>query len=265
MGLSSRKNAVCLALVMQGVLASLCHGEPILQLYIEGATYDTSSETWVLETNLNSPIRLWTIGNINGGGGKGTIENVKLSVVYDNTIDPTFTFTPSTTGGFGGFSDTSDPSTPVFSQEVDMDIDDRLPLLGDGKKNLSSHGVYGDGREWQEFLLGNFDNPESESFNFDGLSTPSVITDLDADEFQINVYEITVGDMNATDMPVFHFDLYNGVESGKHFKFAPFSHDAGTDPNEEMIPTPSAAAMGLIALLLMGASRPRREANSKVA
>src|SRR5688500_15939669 len=58
---------------------------PVLQLYVEGATYD-GTETWT-ETGPN-PCRLWVIGNVAGPGGKGVLNNVRLSAVYDTTSNP---------------------------------------------------------------------------------------------------------------------------------------------------------------------------------
>ena len=122
---------------------------PELQLYIEGATYDTGSETWVL-TSTSNPIRLWAIGNLTGDGGKGPIYGVKLSLAYDSADSPTFTFTPSTTGGYGGFGDPSTPSAPSYVQTSTLGDS---PLLGDGS-SLPTHGIYGAGVTWQEFALG---------------------------------------------------------------------------------------------------------------
>ena len=53
-------------------LATAVHAEPILQLYVEGATYEDDHESWVFDATATNPIRLWVIGNLDGGGGKGT-------------------------------------------------------------------------------------------------------------------------------------------------------------------------------------------------
>ena len=52
---------------------------PVLQLYVEGATYNYEHESWVVSSGTSSA-RLWIIGKVAGPGGKGTIENVRLSV-----------------------------------------------------------------------------------------------------------------------------------------------------------------------------------------
>jgi len=109
---------LCLAL---GVATAMA--EPVLQLYIEGATYDTSTETWV--TN-SSSFRLWVIGNITGGGGAGEITDVHLAVAFmtsENTGGAGVTLTPTTAGGAamsygsapnGPYTDTSTPGAPTF-------------------------------------------------------------------------------------------------------------------------------------------------------
>jgi hypothetical protein len=190
---------------------------PVLQLYIEGATYDAGTETWV-STSTN-PVRLWTIGNVGnaGGGGPADILAVKLSIAYADTLNPTFTITGSSTGDLGGFTDTSTPADPTYLQTV---TDGSSPLLIGGK-SLQTHGIYGSSTNWQEFLLGDFDTEDSPIADFNGDDPIPAPGAVDA---QINVYEITVSGVGVDD--VFHFDLYNHVEGSNHAKlFAPFSHD----------------------------------------
>src|SRR3546814_374735 len=162
-----------------------CLFRSILQLFVEGATYDTDHESWVFAPQFGDPIRLWVIGNVAGGGGKGTIEDVKLSFAYEDAGSPvTIVLTPSTTGGFNGVVDPSTPSTPVHRQTVD---DGSLPLLFDGE-SIPAHGVYGAGVEWQEFGLGDFaltDSPVGDFIN-------TFPTDFFIGAGQINVYELSV-------------------------------------------------------------------------
>src|SRR5690606_3609302 len=86
---------------------------PILQLYVEGATYDSESESWVYTARGSSggdPFRLWAIGNVSGPGGKGTIYDVRLAAAYDESYDHIeISLSPVTTGGYGGFTDPSIP------------------------------------------------------------------------------------------------------------------------------------------------------------
>jgi PEP-CTERM motif-containing protein len=190
---------------------------PLLQLYIEGATYDTGSETWVF-TSPSDTITLWTIGNISGSGGKGTISDVKLSIAYGPVPGVSFGLTPTNTGGYMGFTDPSTPGAPTYIQTV---TDGSPPILGDGS-NLPTHGIYGSGTYWQEFSLGDFNTADSKGGDFiTSLPTPSTGAD-----YQINAYDITIDGLSAG--AFVHFDLYDHVGAGNHSKyiFAPFSHDA---------------------------------------
>jgi len=187
---------------------------PLLQLYIEGATYDANTESWV--STSSTPIRLWTIGNVDGPGGKGPILEAQLAIAYASGLDPIFTLTPSTTNGYLSFTDPSTPSTPTPGPTGDGTI----PELNDGS-DLPSHGIYGPGIEWQQFALGDFNLEDSQIEDFIDLPP----TASGALEGQINVYEISV---SLDEETIFYFDLYNHVQSGNkaNYMFAPFSHNA---------------------------------------
>jgi hypothetical protein len=196
-------------------LAQPAQAVPVLQLYIEGATYDAATESWHATIPASGVIRLWAIGNVSGPGSHGTISNVRLAVAYGAGDTPAVTLTPSTTGGFGGFADPSTPSAPTYIQTR---TDGSVPTLSDGT-SLPQHGEYGPGTAWQEFRLGNFtlaDSPTGDFINAFPTSPASGGS-------QINVYEITV---TGTDFV--HFDLYDGIQTGRKARavFAPFSHDA---------------------------------------
>ncbi len=216
---------------------------PILQLYVEGATYDHDHESWVFEPVNGDPIRLWVIGNVSGGGGQGTIFDVKISIVYDDPGSPvTFGLTPSTTGGYNGIADPSTPSAPVHSQTVS---DGSLPQLAGGG-TIPPHGVYGAGAQWQEFLLGDFnltDSPIGDFFSVFPTDFPG--------SGQINVYELTIAG-NITDL---HIDAYNHVYAGNRARavFAPFSHDVGTGVNHP-VPVPEPSTLGLFLAGMIGGS-----------
>lgn len=207
--------AIVAGLIM--ICAAESRAVPALQLYIEGATYDTSSQTWVGDFSSGDTIRLWAIGNVAGAGGKGTIYDVKLSIAYDSADSPNVTsFLSSTTGGYGGFSD---PSTPIDATYVQTVTDGSAPLMGDGS-SLPSHGIYGAGTSWMEYSLGDFAVADAMGGDFiSSLPSPP------QPGYAINVYAITI---TGTDFV--HFDLYDHTVSATSgqisYKFAPFSHDA---------------------------------------
>ena len=208
---------------------------PALQMYIEGASYDSVSDTWVLDPVEDDSFKLWTIGNV---GAVGTIYNVRLAVAYEDPGEElvSITLTPGTTGGYAGFTDTSTPIAPTYIQTVD---DGSSPILSNGS-SLGPHGIFGEGTEWQEFLLGNFDSTDSPIGDFGG-SVPAIGTNPPMG--QINVYEVAV-----TGTSVVHFDLYDFYESNNLAKavFAPYSHDS-----EANVPEPATAFL-LLGLMIFG-------------
>lgn len=202
-----------------GVLcASAGRAEPILQLYIEGATYDSSTETWVADFSSGDTLRVWTIGNISAGGGKGTISDVKLSMAYSSSDTPTVSIVRSTTGGYGGFTDPSLAHAATLSGSGGSGT---TPTLGDGSP-LPEHGAYGPGISWIQYSIGDFTVADALGGDFiNSLPTPSA-------GYAINAYEITISGTDSV-----HFDLYDHIFAGNHAKakFAPFSHDAGGGGN----------------------------------
>ncbi len=248
MGISRAAAGLAVALVLLSAARS-AEAVPILQLYMEGGVYNPVTESWEITpagSSSGAPFRIWTIGNISGPGGAGSIYNVRLAAVYDQSVgDITINLTPALMGGagaYGGFTDASLPSTPVLVQGP-TGTAGTVPILGDGK-SLPSHGEYGSGRVWQEFALGNFTTANSQIGDFiGGFPTPS--SNLAA---QINVYEVSVtGDFGQHPFTI-HFDLYDTVYAKNHgkSKFAPFSHDA--DGDATIVPEPGSAALAVLGL-----------------
>lgn len=216
---------------------------PLLQLYLEGATYNSSTETWELTPEGSSggqPFRIWAIGNVAGPGGAGTIYDVKMAIAYDESYgDIQIELTPA------GSSDSEYPdwpiSTPYDGDDVDFirTVDDGSAPTLNGGDPLPSHGVYGEGTIWQEFQLGDFALTNAGIANFDQDFDGT----WDSVAGQVNVYEVRVtsseGDSSGAQL---HFDLYNHVASRNRGVFAPFSHNAAITPAP-------ATLIGLIGLL----------------
>jgi hypothetical protein len=225
---------------------------PILQLYIEGATYDTASETWVADFSSGDTLRLWTIGNVAGSGGKGTIFDVNLAIAYAISDTPTISIVQSTTGGYMGFTDPSLANAATFSQMV---TDGSIPLMGDGTP-LSSHGVYGASTAWSEYSLGDFSRTDAMGGDFiNALPSPP------SGGYDINVYNITI-----TGTDIVHFDLYDHTEAvnrglgstNSSYWFAPYSHDAEGNGVPD-----GGSTLALLGIALVGAGVAVRKAGLK--
>src|SRR5437867_3848432 len=153
--------AVLLALFLI-LAAKSAQAIPELQLYIEGATYDTATETW---------LATFPSGGTSDSGRSATLVARGATVAFSTfgsrwpttlVTHPTFTLTSSTTGGYGGFTDPSTPGTATYLQTR---TDGSSPLLSNGSP-LPSHGEYGPDIAWQEYLLGNFTLTDSSAGDF---------------------------------------------------------------------------------------------------
>ena len=200
-----------------GLLGAWCLGAgsaaaiPTLQLYIEGGTYDASTETWFTSSNT---FNLWVLGI-------SPVEDVKLSVAFmTSELGGSLSLTPTTAGDFDGTlgdDDTSTPGAPVF---LGTSADGAQPVRGDGTQ-LPSHGIFGPGVSFLEYSLGDFTLIDSPIGDYQGL--PSSFPDVG----QINVYAVTLTGFASG----VHFDAYDHTVTGGKgaqvkFVFAPFSHDA---------------------------------------
>lgn len=212
---------------------------PALQLYIEGATYDSSSESWVLSGA--GSFNLWVIGNV----AARPIYDVKLAAAVATSETGSITLVPTTTGLI------TDPSTPIVPSGGALSADGAVPVLGSGG-SLPTHGIYGPGTSFHEWYLGHLtltDSPVGDFINSFPTSFPST--------GQVNVYTVSVTGYSSV-----HFDLYNHFAADRHgrfkSKFAPFSHDAEVSP----IPEPESYAMLLAGLVLLGFFARRRKEGS---
>ena len=262
-----RVSAIFLALLI--VVPVGAQAAPALQLYIEGATYDSASESWSIAPTGSSsgqPFRLWTIGNVDGPGGKGTISDVRLAISYDQSevTDPGFGITLSGTqtgGGPGGFNGVTSSLAPSPSRNnivntslgtfdtggTGVVTNGGTPVLSDGRA-LPRHGEFGPGVVWQEYSLGDFTGTSDLIGDF----INAFPTDLKLGG-QINAYDVTVSGGSGVEI---HFDLYNSVGARNRAVFAPFSHDA------QVVPEPSSLVIwSLIGIGVTCVARRRRVAS----
>lgn len=218
------------------IIVSICFGFksdalaiPALQLYVEGAVYDTSTETWI---NYSSNFVLWVLGDV---GAYGNIYDVELAAAFNSNETGTITITPTTatSGQLPSPGDPSAPGAPVFL----LSGSDTAPLMNDGKP-LPTHGIYGPGVSWNTYGLGNFTLTDSPIGNYSDdvpVSFPH--------SGQINAYDVQITGYSWT-----HFDAFDHYLAGNKFKYvkAPFSHDADFAPEPASFTLLGLGMLGLL-------------------
>lgn len=184
---------------------------PILQLYVEGGTYDPVLESWVVT---GPDAKLWVLGNVDGPGGAGQISNVYLVASVYGTIG-TLVLTGTTTSLVTDPSNPGDPTYVGTSSPIDI------------PEGVENHEEYSSADAHLFYSIGDFtllDSPVADLINY-FPSYPGSAWSENAG--QLNVYSVTVSGYS-----VVHFDAYDTVAGQTHAKvvFAPFSHDASVVP-----------------------------------
>lgn len=206
------------ALAISLTMATSAVAVPPLQLFIEDARYDGTDqadpETWAkLGTD---SFRLWVLGDVDA---THRIRDVKFVASFADDLEPILGFTPSTTGGAGGYSDGSTPDLvggPFGSPFPDIDSTDAESWSNPGGP-MGGHGMLTDGRTAVEWNLGDFTLMDSQlgdtqpfhgDGQFDGTGWfPSI---AGGEMGQINVYNMAVTGLNIGDQV--HFDVYGVVQ-----------------------------------------------------
>jgi PEP-CTERM motif len=208
-----RKALLTLVTIMAWAAPALAIDE--LQLYIEGGTYDASTQTWITSA---TNFKLWVIGDVSK---KGTIFDVHIAAAYLTGELGSITLTPTTTSLLGALGDLSTPSAPT--QNLAVGADGTVPVMDNGQ-DLPSHGIYGGGVSFKQYDIGDLNLTDSPIGDFSGATPfPSSFPD----QGQVNVY-----DVNVTGYSMVHFDAFNHIQARTRAMsvFAPFSHDAETVP-----------------------------------
>lgn len=183
-------------------LATTAQAIPVLQIYVEGATYDPNTETWVTS---QPNFKLWVVGDVDA---HGPIQNVVLVASFFG-LGGSISFTPTTTNLI---ADPSTPGAPVF-----------LTSGTGGHPVLPDHGIFNDATldHWENLAIGNMGLTDSPIGDYNGSSSfPSSFPD----NGQVNVYDVQVAGWNKV-----HFDAYGttvNTMNGKETTWkTPFSHD----------------------------------------
>ena len=164
---------------------------PDLQLYVDGATYDPQTETWVTAS---------ATFNLKVLVANHTLEGVQVSVAIPPDDDPA-----------GG-------TMTLNGSPVTMSSSPGVPLMGNGKP-LPGHGIYPTyfGTYYLGTLVPTAATPvqDMQPGGAGGWSTLG----------HVETIPVTISGFSSV-----HFDVYNHTAGDMKVRFAPFSHDAEYTP-----------------------------------
>jgi hypothetical protein len=216
---------------------------PVLQLYIDGATYDEDTQTWVTDERT---FDLWVIGNV---ASHGPVLDMHLVAAYYTGETGSISITPTTTSTI---LDPSLSSAPVLDPTVGGD--GTIPVMSSGQQ-LPSHGIYRPGVSFNQYDLGDFDLTDSPVGDY-MTSFPTTFPSWG----QVNAYTVEISGYSAI-----HFDTFDHIAGEHGSQFGPFSHDAGVEPGgpepPQTVPEPGTFVLlgiGLAGSLLLERAARRR-------
>lgn len=214
------------------------HAIPALQIYIPGATYDSETETWVIES---LDYDLWVVG------AKQNIYDVKIALATSTNENGSIAITwlKGSVDWNGYLEDNvkvvrnpdSNPNQDVLTegtngQDLTMDpykfVANGTPVMGDGG-SVPPHGVFP--TSYYEYYIGDLGTDETVQSYFPGEFQATA-------KGEIKKFHIVVSGYTWVDIVA--YDHVVKSNNKIHSVFSPFSHDGesngGTPP--QAIPEP---------------------------